>query len=165
MDNSELISVKVQSAEEFKLLNKIWQFKGEKVVFTNGCFDIIHLGHIDYLAKAADLGSKLIVGINSDDSVTRLKGKTRPINNLQARSTVLAALRFVDAVVSFDEDTPYELIKAIVPDILVKGSDYKTEEIVGYDIVQSAGGEIITIDLVSGYSTSALEQKIVDLNK
>ena len=137
-----------------------WQQSGEQVVFTNGCFDILHRGHADYLAKAADLGSKLIVGVNTDASVRKLKGEARPIQDEQSRLFILASLACVDAVILFDEETPYNLIKKIQPDILVKGSDYTPENIVGYDIVNAKGGKVITIDFIPGYSTSLIEKKI-----
>lgn len=161
MDYLSLIKNKIVADKKilFSTLNQ-WHFKNEKIVFTNGCFDIIHKGHIEYLAKAAGLGTKLVIGLNTDTSVKRLKGESRPINNQEARATLLSALIFVDKVVFFDEDTPYELIKYIQPDILVKGSDYKAEEIVGYDIVKNKGGEIITIDLTAGYSTTSILNKI-----
>ncbi len=145
---------KISSLESLKQKITAWKQGGDKVVFTNGCFDILHLGHIDYLEKAANKGNKLVIGLNTDASVTRLKGKERPINNEYARARMLAALSFVDAVVSFAEDTPYELIKALQPTTLVKGSDYLAENIVGADIVISNGGSVETIDLVDGYSTS-----------
>ena len=145
------------------LLSKlcIWQLKNKKIVFTNGCFDILHLGHIDYLSKAADLGDVLIVGVNADNSVKRLgKGSSRPIQDEYARALLIAALGFVAAVVIFDEDTPYELIKEIQPHVLVKGADWKPEDIVGYDIVTAHGGEVKTINYLEGYSTSNIEKKI-----
>lgn len=153
---------------EHKILNRdilggkiaIMKFQDKKIVFTNGCFDILHLGHIDYLSKARDQGDILIVGVNTDDSVRRLKGNGRPLTDEVSRSMIIASLHFVDAVILFDEDTPYELIKFIQPDILVKGKDYKPEEVVGYDIVTKKGGEVVTIDLVEGYSTTAIEEKI-----
>ncbi len=160
MKNLELIQTKIIDGEELERLLAIWRFKNKKIVFTNGCFDILHLGHIDYLAKAREQGDVLIIGLNTDDSVRRIKGSDRPISNQRARSMILASLRFVDAVVFFDEDTPYELIKKVQPDFLVKGSDYKAEDIVGYDIVKARGGEIRTLDLVEGYSTSQLVEKI-----
>ncbi|MBC7913398.1 MAG: adenylyltransferase/cytidyltransferase family protein, partial [Pyrinomonadaceae bacterium] len=127
---------------------------------TNGCFDLLHLGHIDYLAKAANLGNKLVIGLNSDKSTSDLKGPGRPITNQKSRARLLAALYFVDAVVLFDEPTPYNLIKAINPDILVKGADYTIDTIVGADIVLANGGSVKTIEYIDGYSTSAIEQKI-----
>lgn len=138
----------------------IQRFKSEKIVFTNGCFDIVHAGHIDYLSKAADLGTKLIIGVNTDSSVQRLKGNHRPIQNEFSRLMVLSSMYYVDALILFDEPTPYELIKAIVPDILVKGSDYQPENIVGYDILKKNNGKVATIDFLEGYSTSLIEQKI-----
>jgi D-glycero-beta-D-manno-heptose 1-phosphate adenylyltransferase len=133
----------------------------KKIVFTNGCFDILHLGHVDYLSKAKDCGEYLIVGLNSDASVKLLeKGATRPLQDEQSRSVVVAALGFVDAVVLFDEETPYELIGSIQPDVLVKGADYRVDQIAGHDIVLAKGGEVKLIDLVPGYSTSAIEKKI-----
>jgi rfaE bifunctional protein nucleotidyltransferase chain/domain len=138
----------------------VWKKEGQKTVFTNGCFDILHLGHIDYLEKAKFLGTKLIVGVNADSSVKKLKGETRPINNEYARSRMLAALAFVDAVVLFGEDTPLQLIEHIMPTVLVKGNDYSIENIVGADIVLANGGEVKTIALVNGYSTTNLIAKI-----
>ncbi len=133
--------------------------KGSKIVFSNGCFDILHRGHVEYLAKAADFGDKMLIGLNTDASVKRLKGPSRPINDEYARAIVLAGLEFVSAVVLFDEDTPYNLIKAVQPDVLVKGSDYKPEDIVGYDIVTAKGGRVETIDFVDGYSTTRTIEK------
>ena len=134
----------------------IWKFKDQKVVFTNGCFDIIHRGHVEYLAKAASLGDHLVIGVNTDASVKRIKGLSRPVQDENTRALVLAAFSFVSKVVLFDEDTPYELIKLIQPDILVKGGDYKAEDIVGYDIVTGKKGEVVTIDLVEGHSTTSI---------
>lgn len=133
--------------------------KGSKIVFSNGCFDILHRGHVEYLAKAADFGDEMLIGLNTDASVKRLKGPSRPINDEYARAIVLAGLEFVSAVVLFDEDTPYNLIKAVQPDVLVKGSDYKPEDIVGYDIVTAKGGKVETIDFVDGYSTTRTIEK------
>ncbi len=130
------------------------------MVFTNGCFDILHLGHIDYLEKARFLGDKLVVGLNDDDSVRRLKGESRPINNLKARSSMLAALEFVDAVVPFEEDTPLSLISSLLPDVLVKGNDYTIDNIVGADVVIENGGRVETIELVKGYSTTTIINKL-----
>lgn len=138
---------------------KTWKQAGLKVVFTNGCFDILHLGHIDYLEKARNLGDKLVVGLNSDSSVKRLKGAERPITPEYARARVLAALEFVDAVCVFEEDTPKSLIEKIFPDILTKGSDYTLENIVGADFVMAYGGEVKTIDLVEGFSTTKILDK------
>lgn len=140
------------------LLNE-WKKKG-KVVFTNGCFDLLHLGHVDYLEKSRSLGDKLIVGINTDASVQRLKGKERPIVSQESRAVVMASLQFVDAVILFDEDTPLELIGFVKPDILVKGDDYAVENIVGADIVVKEGGVVKTVPLVKGYSTTDIVNKI-----
>lgn len=136
-----------------------WQKNNEKIVFTNGCFDILHYGHIQYLSKAADLGTKLIIGLNSDSSVKRLKGEDRPINNEKARAAVLASLFFVDAVVLFTEDTPLNLIEKVQPKILVKGGDYEPKKIVGYDFVTKRGGEVITIDFINGFSSTSIIKK------
>jgi len=146
---------------DYQRMLTIWQFQGKKIVFTNGCFDILHLGHIDYLSKAKDLGGLLIIGLNTDESVRRIKGNNRPIQDETSRAMLLASLGFVDFVVFFGEDTPYNLIKTTQPDILVKGADYKPEDIVGYDIVKNKGGEIVTIEYLPGYSTTAIEAKIV----
>jgi rfaE bifunctional protein nucleotidyltransferase chain/domain len=143
-----------------KLLN-YWRFHSNKIVFTNGCFDILHAGHVDYLAQAKDLGNKLVLGLNTDASVKRQnKSPERPVNNETARAMVLAALESVDAIVLFDEDTPLELIKHVQPDVLVKGNDYKAEDIVGYDTVTARGGKVVTIPLLEGYSTTNLVSKL-----
>jgi D-glycero-beta-D-manno-heptose 1-phosphate adenylyltransferase len=160
MEKAEILKQKLHSRKSLARALTLWRLQGKKIVFTNGCFDILHLGHIDYLSKAADAGDVLIVGLNSDASVKRLKGESRPIMDEASRSMVLAALAVVDAVILFGEDTPYELIRFIQPDVLVKGKDYKIEDIVGYDIVSARGGEIITVKLVEGYSTSLIEKKI-----
>ncbi len=138
---------------------KEWRKEGKKIVFTNGCFDILHAGHVDYLEKAKALGDILIVGLNSDSSVKRLKGKDRPINSQELRKRVLEGLKAVDLVIIFDEDTPERLIKEIKPDVLVKGGDWKIENIVGADFVQSYGGEVKTIDFVYDISTTKIIQK------
>ena len=160
MNNLERVSAKIVGLEKLKRLQATWKFQDKKIVFTNGCFDILHLGHIDYLSKAKDEGDILVIGLNTDNSVSRLKGKTRPISDESSRAKILASLQFVDAVVLFDEDTPYELIKFVQPDVLVKGSDYKPEDIVGYDIVKAKNGKVVTIDFLDGYSTTAIEKKI-----
>lgn len=139
---------------------KSWQEAGKKIVFTNGCFDILHKGHVDYLAKAADMGDVLVLGLNTDSSVSKLKGSNRPIQDQDSRLQIMASLGFVDAVVLFDEPTPYNLISLIQPDVLVKGSDYEPEKIVGYDVVMSKGGAVKTIDYLEGYSTTNIEKKI-----
>lgn len=144
-----------------KKLN-LWREEGKSIVFSNGCFDILHRGHVEYLSKAADLGDILIIGLNTDDSVRRLKGPSRPVNDEKARAVVLAALEFVDAIMFFEEDTPYNLIKRVQPDVLVKGKDYKAEDIVGYDIVTAKGGKVETIELVEGFSTTKTIEKMRD---
>lgn len=139
----------------------IWRMKGDRIVFTNGCFDILHRGHVEYLQEAAALGDRLIIGLNSDASVRRLgKAADRPLNDQDSRAKVLAALRLVDAVVIFDQDTPLELINAIGPDVLVKGGDWKPEDIVGSDVVRKQGGDVRALRLVDGFSTTALVEKI-----
>ncbi|MEL6535343.1 MAG: D-glycero-beta-D-manno-heptose 1-phosphate adenylyltransferase [Bacteroidota bacterium] len=143
----------------------IWQQNGERVVFTNGCFDILHLGHVDYLEKARAKGDRLIVGLNTDQSVSRLKGPSRPLVNEQDRARVMAALQCVDAVVLFGEETPLELIQLLSPDVLVKGGDYTLETIVGADVVLDKGGVVETIAFVEGRSTTALVQKIQGLKQ
>jgi rfaE bifunctional protein nucleotidyltransferase chain/domain len=153
---------KILSLKDIKAQMEQWQLESKKVVFTNGCFDIVHLGHIDYLEKARNLGDKLVLGLNTDASVSRLKGESRPVINQYARARMMAAMSFIDAVVLFDEETPKELIETIVPNILVKGDDYSITNIVGADFVISKGGEVKTISLVKGYSTSAIIQKIKD---
>ena len=165
MGKFDSISSNIFSWENILKQCAVWRLKEKKIVFTNGCFDLLHLGHIEYLAKAADLGGVLIVGLNSDFSVRKIKGHHRPINDEHSRAMVLASLSFVNAVVLFDEETPYELIKVIQPDILIKGKDYKVKEIVGYDIVSAKGGEIITIDLTEGYSTTKIEERIIRYHK
>jgi D-glycero-beta-D-manno-heptose 1-phosphate adenylyltransferase len=137
-----------------------WQFQGYKVVFTNGCFDLLHDGHLQYLAEAKLLGDKLFIGLNSDASTRRLKGEHRPINNEKSRSLMLAALLFVDAVMLFEENTPFELIQKIAPDVLVKGGDYNIDNIVGAEIVQAKGGLVTTIPFLEGFSTTNIEEKI-----
>lgn len=149
-----MTSDKILTKDEGKNQIVHWKNERKKIVFTNGCFDIVHLGHIDYLEKARNLGDKLVLGLNTDASVKRLKGANRPIINEYARARMMAALAFVDAVILFDESTPKELIETICPDILVKGDDYSIENIVGADFVIKNGGEVKTISLVDGFSTS-----------
>jgi rfaE bifunctional protein nucleotidyltransferase chain/domain len=137
-----------------------WQSEGKKVVFTNGVFDLLHIGHITYMAKAAELGDKLVIGLNSDSSVKRIKGEDRPVNDQNSRAALLAALFFVDAIVVFEEDTPINVIITLMPDILVKGADYSIENIVGAREVMANGGEVKTIDFVEGYSSTSIIKKI-----
>ncbi len=160
MNFIELLKSKIVDKEQLKSLLIYWRFKNQKVVFTNGCFDILHKGHVEYLAKAASLGDVLIVGLNTDKSVKQIKGEDRPVQDEEARAMVLASLRLVTNVVLFDDETPYELIKYIKPDVLVKGADYKEDDIVGADIVKAKGGEIFSVELTEGYSTSDLIKKI-----
>lgn len=144
----------------FDQLMALWRFKNYRIVFTNGCFDILHKGHIDYLAKAADMGNVLIIGLNSDLSIRKLKGDTRPVIDEDSRAITLAALRLTNAIIYFDEETPNELIHTIKPDVLVKGGDYKAEEVVGYDVVTQNGGKVEIVELVPGYSTTSIVEKI-----
>ena len=143
-----------------KAMISSWKSEGKKVVFTNGVFDLLHIGHITYMAKAADLGDKLVIGLNSDSSVKRIKGEDRPVNDQDSRAALLAALFFVDAIVVFEEDTPLNVISTLMPDILVKGADYSVENIVGAKEVIANGGEVKTIDFVEGYSSTSIIQKI-----
>jgi len=137
-----------------------WKATGNKVVFTNGCFDIIHRGHIEVLARTANLGDKLIIGLNSDQSIQKLKGKDRPIVDEQSRAILLAALSFVDAIVLFSEDTPLKLIGALLPDVLAKGGDYEIETIVGHEIVQKNGGKVKLVPFLDGFSSTTIIDKI-----
>lgn len=143
-----------------KKLTDQWKNNGQKIVFTNGCFDLLHAGHIAYLSEAASLGDKLIIGLNADSSVKKLKGASRPINDDLTRSTLLAAMSFVDAVVFFDEETPIKLISEILPDVLVKGGDYTIDEIVGAKEVIANGGEVKSLQFLPGYSSSSIIEKI-----
>lgn len=146
--------------DEIKSLIADWSDQGQDIVFTNGCFDILHKGHIDYLYEASKLADKMVIGLNTDASVSAIKGDGRPVNNNDARSLIIAALGFVDMVVFFDEETPKELIEVVQPDVLTKGSDYVAEDIVGYDTVMAKGGKVITIDLTEGFSTTGLIERI-----
>lgn len=150
--------------EADQLVKKVgsWKKKGEKIVFTNGCFDILHAGHIKYLEAAAQKGDRLIVAVNSDESVTKLKGPDRPINVLASRLYLVASLQSVDAVCAFTEDTPINVIGLLKPDVLVKGGDYKIDDIVGAKEVTSYGGQVEVIPFVEGYSTTKIESKILD---
>ncbi|HOY94249.1 MAG TPA: D-glycero-beta-D-manno-heptose 1-phosphate adenylyltransferase [Catalimonadaceae bacterium] len=145
-----------QAAEKVASLQK----EGKKVVFTNGCFDLVHLGHVDYLEKARNLGDFLVVGINTDKSVSDLKGPLRPVSSEKSRARVLASMGFIDLVVLFGEPTPKELIEEIKPDILTKGNDYTVENIVGADFVMGRGGKVETLPLVEGYSTTNLVNRM-----
>ncbi|MBS1764980.1 MAG: D-glycero-beta-D-manno-heptose 1-phosphate adenylyltransferase [Bacteroidetes bacterium] len=160
MDYQQIIERKIQDDHTLRNQLNIWRLQSKKIVFTNGCFDILHKGHAAYLAAAKNLGDVLIVGLNSDKSVSCNKGPGRPVNNEQSRAFILASLHVVDAVVLFSDDTPYHLIQTVQPDVLVKGSDYKAEDIVGYDIVTARGGEVVTISLTEGFSTTSLINKL-----
>ncbi|MBC7922974.1 MAG: D-glycero-beta-D-manno-heptose 1-phosphate adenylyltransferase [Ferruginibacter sp.] len=151
---------KIVALPEAIIRVKVWQSENQEVVFTNGCFDILHAGHVDYLEKARHLGGKLVVGVNTDHSVKRLKGASRPVVDEQARTRIIAALSFVDLVILFDEDTPICLIESVGPDILVKGDDYSVATIVGADFVINRGGRVMTVPLVAGWSTSRIIEKI-----
>ncbi len=156
----ELVRPKIQDTTSAQRTLSAWRVNGHKIVFTNGCFDLIHPGHLHYLAEARSLGHRLVVGLNSDTSVNRLKGTHRPIVGQDARALLLASLAFVDMVVIFEEDTPLELITALGVDILVKGGDYKADEIVGAKEVKAAGGDVQILSFLPGYSTSKIEAKI-----
>ena len=151
---------KIRDLESLKNIVTDWQKAGKKVVFTNGVFDLLHIGHITYLAKASELGDKLIIGLNADSSVKRIKGESRPVNHQNNRAALLAALFFVDAVVVFEDDTPLNLISTLMPDILVKGADYSIENIVGAKEVIDTGGEVKTINFVEGYSSTSIIERI-----
>lgn len=152
----------ILTLEEAVLLRKKLKDENKKVVFTNGCFDIMHSGHIDYLTKAKELGDVLFIGLNSDSSIKRIKGEKRPIIQQDERAIMLAALKAVDYVVFFNEDTPFEIISSLVPDILVKGADWSIENIVGRDIVEGAGGEVKAIKFVTNQSTSNIIKTIIE---
>lgn len=161
MTNLEIIKQKIVPLEQLKRNVAVWRMKDLKIVFTNGCFDLLHHGHIDYLSKASDLGDVLVIGVNSDSSVKKLnKGTNRPLQNENDRALILSSLQFVEALIIFEEDTPLELIKIIQPDVLVKGGDWKENEIVGADVVKAKGGTVVVIPFVDGYSTTDIEKKI-----
>ena len=151
---------KIMSRDLLKSLAKRWREEDLSIVFTNGCFDILHLGHVDYLEKASCFGDRLVIGLNSDVSIQRLKGSSRPIQDEQGRARILAALQCVSAVVVFDEDTPLNLINALKPDVLVKGADYDLEGVVGAKEVLHNGGKVELVQFVDGYSTSRIVEKI-----
>jgi rfaE bifunctional protein nucleotidyltransferase chain/domain len=160
VDLERALLQKINDLETLKSKVDFWQSEGDKVVFTNGVFDLLHIGHITYMAKAANLGDKLIIGLNADSSVKRLKGDGRPVNDQANRAVLLAALFFVDGIVIFEEDTPINLITTLLPDVLVKGADYTIDNIVGAKEVLANGGEVKTIDLVEGYSSTSIIQRI-----
>jgi|SRR5690554_86924 len=160
MNALKVINNRIVTKEELIFTLNRWRFKDEKIVFTNGCFDILHKGHVDYLSKAKDMGSKLIVAVNNDESVRTLnKGSNRPLQDENSRAMLIAALHFVDLVVVFGTPTPLELIEIVRPDVLVKGSDYQLHEIVGHEVLAAYGGEVKTIDYIEGYSTTSIIKK------
>lgn len=152
---------KVKTTQELLPLLAVLRSIGKKIAFTNGCFDIIHTGHLRYLAKAKSLGDILVVAINSDSSVRTIKGEQRPINNQHDRAEVLAGLEMVDYVVIFDEPDPYRIISRLQPDVLVKGGDWKIEQIIGRDIVEARGGMVVSVPYLQGASTTGIIEKIV----
>jgi rfaE bifunctional protein nucleotidyltransferase chain/domain len=149
---------KILAPEQLPAILAAWRAAGERIVFTNGCFDLLHLGHVDYLEKARALGDRLVVGLNTDASVSALK-PGRPLQDQTSRARIMAALAFVDAVVLFGESTPLQLIELVQPDILVKGDDYSIDGIVGHEFVLNRGGQVLTVPLVAGYSTSRIVEK------
>ncbi len=156
----EILKSKLFTLDTLKTKVEQWKLNGEKIVFTNGCFDLLHVGHISYLAAASALGSKLVIGLNSDASTKRLKGPTRPVNDAHSRTIMLSAFFFIDAVVLFEEDTPLITIQTLLPNILVKGGDYNISQIVGAKAVVDNGGEVKVIDFVNGYSSTNIIEKI-----
>ena len=160
MSHLNKINSKIFTLEELKVQVDSWKKSGEKIVFTNGCFDLVHRGHIEVLARTADLGTKFIIGLNSDSSIKELKGESRPIVDENSRAILLAALSFVDAIILFSEDTPINLISTLVPDVLAKGGDYEIETIVGHKVVQENGGEVKLVPFVDGFSSTNIIEKI-----
>jgi D-glycero-beta-D-manno-heptose 1-phosphate adenylyltransferase len=161
MTHLEFVSSKIfKDVVSFEALLYSWKLKGEKIVFTNGCFDLLHYGHLHYLCEARDLGQRLVIGINSTESIKGLKGPNRPIQDEKSRYHLLAALSCVDAVIPFSDPTPIELIKNILPDFLVKGGDYQPENIVGYTEVIQNGGQVLSLPFVNGFSTTEIEKRI-----
>ena len=160
MHNLEKIKSKIYSLLDLKITANKWKAAGEKVIFTNGCFDLVHQGHIEVLARTADLGTKLIVGLNSDSSIQKIKDETRPIIQQQSRAILLASFSFVDAVVLFSEDNPINLISTLLPDVLAKGGDYEIETIVGHEIIQKNGGAVVLVPFIDGFSSTTIIEKI-----
>ena len=154
------LKAKIFNIKDLSQIIKKWRLNGDKIVFTNGCFDLIHLGHLEILARSADLGDKLIVGINSDMSIKKIKGSSRPIIEEDSRAKQLAAIEFIDAVILFNEDTPYDLINILKPDVLTKGGDYKKNDIVGNELINKEQGDVVIIPLTQGYSTTSILEKI-----
>ena len=160
MSHLNTIQKKIFSLDELKTQVDSWKKSGEKIVFTNGCFDIVHRGHIEVLARTADFGDKLIIGLNSDNSIKKLKGENRPIVNEKSRALLLASLTFVDVVVLFSEETPINLISTLLPNILAKGGDYDISTIVGNEVVKNNGGEVILVPFVDGFSSTDIIERI-----
>jgi rfaE bifunctional protein nucleotidyltransferase chain/domain len=156
----EIIQHKIVNLNTLLQEVSAWRLKGQNIVFTNGCFDLLHPGHIEVLMQAAQLGNKLVVGINADASVRRLKGSTRPINTVESRALVLASLLYVDAVCIFEEDTPLSLIEALSPDVLVKGGDYIEDSVVGASWMKSKGGKVVIVPTLAGHSTTGTISKM-----
>ena len=154
------LKAKIFNIKDLSEIISKWRLNGDKIVFTNGCFDLIHLGHLEILARSADLGDKLIVGINSDVSIKKIKGNSRPIIEEDSRAKQLAAIEFIDAVILFNEDTPYNLINILKPDVLTKGGDYKKNDIIGNELINKEQGEVVIIPLTQGYSTTSILEKI-----
>ena len=163
MKNPDFVLSKLFSVSELLQQDTRWKFLGKKTVFTNGCFDILHQGHIYSLSQAAKEADILIVGVNSDASVRKLKGVSRPVNDQASRTLLLASLLIVDAIVIFEEDTPHEIISALLPDVLVKGGDYTLDQIVGAKEVTANGGRVVITPILPGFSTSAIIDKIHEL--
>lgn len=160
MNKLKLIQKKIVSKEELAHLLAIWNFQGKRIVFANGCFDLIHRGHIEFLGQSANEGNILIIGLHSDESVRRLKGDGRPIQDFQTRAMILSSFQFVDAVIEVEDDTPIEIIKFVKPDVLVKGADRLPKDIVGFDVVSARNGKVMTIEMIKGQSTDLLFEKI-----
>ena len=160
MRNLENIKSRIYSLVDLKIQVPKWKASGEKVVFTNGCFDLVHQGHIEVLARTVDLGTKLIIGLNSDSSIQKLKGENRPIIQQKSRAILLASFSFVDAVVFFSEETPINLINTLKPDVLAKGGDYEISTIVGHKVVQENGGKVILVPFIDGFSSTTIIEKI-----
>ena len=160
MSNFKNINSKIYSLLDLKTQSDKWKINGEKIVFTNGCFDLLHRGHVEVLANTADLGDRLIIGLNSDSSIKDLKGENRPIIDETSRAILLASLQFVDAIVFFTEETPHKLIETLVPDVLAKGGDYKVKEIAGNEVVLENGGEVILVPFIDGFSSTNIVEKI-----
>jgi len=160
MSNLKNIKSKIYSLSNLKIQSDKWKENGEKIVFTNGCFDIVHRGHVEVLANTADLGDRLIIGLNSDSSIKDLKGENRPIIDETSRAILLASLQFVDAIVFFTEETPHKLIETLAPDVLAKGGDYKVKEIAGNEVVLENGGEVILVPFIDGFSSTNIVEKI-----